>query len=119
VTTVGVQGTRAAGRVSSGQTPVAGPRLNRLAVLVVHMEWGLFVLAVLLVAALQFAVWRRLKGGNLGTPDSPGRSEAAPPADLAQREGSDDPDVQLCPSCGAQNDDDYRFCWDCTSMLQP
>lgn len=83
------------------------------------MEWGLFVLAVLLVAALQFVVWRRLQDGDLGTSESPPRSEAGRPADLPAADGSDDPGVQLCPSCGAQNDADYRFCRDCVSALHP
>ncbi|MFB6270940.1 MAG: zinc ribbon domain-containing protein [Halobacterium sp.] len=86
------------------------------------MEWGLFVLAVLLVAALQFAVWRRLQSGEFGTSESPPRTDgdAAPRADVfAGDGGTDDPDVQLCPACGAQNDADYQFCRDCVSSLHP
>jgi hypothetical protein len=86
------------------------------------MEWGLFVLAVLLVAALQFAVWRRLRSGEFGTSESPpsNSADAAPPADrFAGDGGTEDPDVTLCPNCGAHNDADYRFCRDCVNALHP
>ncbi|WP_336036151.1 DUF7577 domain-containing protein [Halobacterium yunchengense] len=85
------------------------------------MEWGLFVVAVLLVAALQFAVWRRLQHGDLGASESRPSTEPPRAADRQHRDAdaAGDPDVRLCPACGAQNDADYRFCWDCTSALQP
>jgi hypothetical protein len=92
------------------------------------MEWGLFVLGVLFVALVQFAVWRRLQNSDVGAPESRGRSETGRPADLPNREdgddppvrdGTDDPDTRLCPSCGAENAVDYQFCRECVGMLQP
>ncbi|MGB9964714.1 zinc ribbon domain-containing protein [Halobacterium sp. CBA1126] len=80
------------------------------------MEWGLFVLAVLLVAALQFAVWRRLQSEDAGTPES-GLAESASPADVASSQSN--ASVLLCPACGAENDADYRFCRECVAQLQP
>ncbi len=80
------------------------------------MEWGLFVLAVVLVAALQFAVWRRLQSEDAGTPDSSGVSERVRPTDVrAKQDGT----TLLCPSCGAENDANYTFCRECVAQLQP
>jgi len=83
------------------------------------MEWELFVVAVLLVAGLQFAVWRRLQSDDAGgAPDSPGVGDGASPADVS-RSTSDDAASLRCPSCGAENDADYRFCRECVAQLQP
>ncbi|CQH60936.1 small CPxCG-related zinc finger protein [Halobacterium hubeiense] len=82
------------------------------------MEWGLFVVAVLVVAALQFAVWRRLQSEDAGAPDSPGVGDGASPADVSSST-TDDATSLLCPSCGAENDASYRFCCECVAQLQP
>ncbi|MCG1004127.1 MULTISPECIES: hypothetical protein [Halobacterium] len=82
------------------------------------MEWGLFVFAVLLVAALQFAVWRRLQSEDAGASDSPGLGDGTSPVD-GSSSTSDDTASLLCPSCGAENDAGYRFCCECVSQLQP
>ncbi len=94
-----------------------GDGLNRLAVLRTHMEWGLFVLAVLLVAALQFAVWRRLQSEDAGTPES-GVGDGASPAEVSSST-TDDATSLLCPACGTENDASYRFCRECVAQLHP
>jgi len=81
------------------------------------MEWGLFVLAIVFVAVLQFAVWRRLQSGDVGATDSPMPRESAHFTDHPTHEESE-PDVALCPECGAENDPDYKFCRDCVSVLR-
>jgi len=80
------------------------------------MEWGLFVAAVLLVAVLQFAVWRRLQSEDAGTPESSAVSERAHPSDRRRRS---DGSMLLCPSCGAENDANFQFCRECVAQLQP
>ncbi|WP_232686615.1 DUF7577 domain-containing protein [Halobacterium zhouii] len=84
------------------------------------MEWGLFVVAVALVALLQIAVWRRLQSDDVDTADA---TESAvqsdrllPPETPPQRE-QDDPGVTTCPSCGADNETGYRFCRECAETL--
>lgn len=84
--------------------------------LLTHMEWGLFVLAVLFVAVLQFALWRRIQGGDVGATDAPVPGETATPADPPSQE-HDDPDVTICPSCGAENESGYQFCRECAGTL--
>ena len=84
------------------------------------MEWGLFVVAVALVALLQLAVWRRLQSGDVEATDAtdpvvPG--DAAPPAETPRQREQDDPDVTMCPSCGAENESGYRFCRECAETL--
>jgi ribosomal protein L40E len=81
------------------------------------MEWGLFVLAILVVAVLQFAVWRRLQSGDVGATDTPMPRESARLVDHPAHEETD-PDVSLCPECGAENDADYRFCRECVGPLR-
>ncbi|UHH24978.1 DUF7577 domain-containing protein [Halobacterium noricense] len=81
------------------------------------MEWGLFVLAVLLVAALQFAVWRRLQSEDAGTPGESGVGDGARSG--SGQPSSDDASSLLCPSCGAENDASYRFCRECVAQLHP
>lgn len=92
-------------------------KLKTVAVLRRHMEWGLFVLAMLFVAALQFAVWRRIQGGDVGVSDSAALGEQSHPTDRAS--GPEDPDLALCPACGAENDPGYDFCHRCVESLRP
>jgi hypothetical protein len=85
-------------------------------VLTLHMQWGLFVLAMLFVAVLQFAVWRRLQRGDVGITDQPAPSDHSHPSEAAAQEASD-PDVRLCPQCGTENDVGYDFCRECVASL--
>ena len=86
-------------------------------VLVVRMEWGLFVLAMLFVAALQFVVWRRIRSGDVGVSDSGAAPDRSYPVDLTSE--PDDPDATLCQACGAENDAYYDFCRRCAGSLGP
>lgn len=81
------------------------------------MEWGLFVLAMLFVAVLQFAVWRRLQSGDVGVTDAATPHENAHPSEVSSRE-STDPEVTLCPRCGTENDTGYDFCRECVGSLR-
>lgn len=84
------------------------------------MDWGLFVLAVALIALLQFAVWRRLQNGEVDATDATDPmvpSDAAPPPETPLQRDHDDPNVTLCPSCGAKNESGYRFCRRCVESL--
>ena len=81
------------------------------------MEWGLFVLAILLVAVLQFAVWRRLQSGDVRAADSPLPRESARLTEHPVHEETE-PGVVLCPGCGAENDADYQFCRECVGPLR-
>lgn len=91
--------------------------------LAIYMEWGLFVVAVLLVALLQFVVWRRLQRGDVDATDAANTAtsrDATPPHEPGPTEDAtdpEDPDLTLCPSCGAENDADYRFCRQCVGTL--
>ena len=75
------------------------------------------MLAIVFVAVLQFAVWRRLQSGDVGATDSPMARESARLADHPAHEDAD-PDVALCPDCGAENDADYQFCRECVGLLR-
>ena len=81
------------------------------------MEWGLFVLAILFVAVLQFAVWRRLQNGDVEATDTPMPRESARLADYPVHEETA-PGVVLCPDCSAENDADYQFCCECVGPLR-
>jgi len=96
---------------------VTNRRLKADAVLVTRMEWGLFVLAMLFVAALQFVVWRRIQSGDVGVSDSATPRDQSHPVDLASE--SEDPDATLCPACGAENEAGYDFCRRCVGSLGP
>jgi ribosomal protein L40E len=96
---------------------VSDRKLKTVAVLERHMEWGLFVLAMLFVAALQFAVWRRIQSGDVDVSDSAAPREQSHPADLTSE--PENPDLTLCPACGAENDPGYDFCRRCVGSLRP
>lgn|GEM_PF-3248829 len=92
-------------------------KLKTEGVLVTRMEWGLFVLAMLFVAALQFVVWRRIQSGDVGVSDSGTPRDRSHPVDLTSE--PDDPDAMLCPACGAENEAGYDFCRRCVGSLGP
>ncbi|MDL0134944.1 MULTISPECIES: zinc ribbon domain-containing protein [Halobacterium] len=81
------------------------------------MEWAPFLLAMVVVAVLQIAVWRRIQRGDIGV------TEVAPqPPDRDANQRADDdptPTAATCPACGTENDSRYDFCRRCVRSLQP